>query len=118
MSKHFTKISTTRLILAVTALIVVYFLTVGVVQTVRSHQLGQQEDRARAEIAQLQARYTRLEALEDYLTSDEYIEAVAREELGLVKPGEIGFVAISTVPAPTPAPGEAPPELWWDVLIR
>lgn len=118
MTKHLSKISTTRLILAITVLIVVYFLTVGVVHTVRSHQLGQREDSARAEIEQLLARHQRLEALKDYLNSDEYIEAVAREQLGFVREGEIGFVAISTVPAPTPAPGQAPPELWWDVLIR
>ncbi|NLS44906.1 MAG: septum formation initiator family protein [Firmicutes bacterium] len=28
----------------------------------------------------------------DYLSSDEYIEKIAREKLGLVKPGEIQFI--------------------------
>jgi hypothetical protein len=66
----------------------------------------------------LERRYDRLTALKEYLNSDEYIEAIAREQLGLVRKGETGFVAISTVPSPTPAPGEEPPSLWWDVLIR
>ena len=118
LSKHLPAISTTRVVLAVTALIVVYFLITGVVSSVRSHQLHQQEGRLRAEIEQLQARHERLAALEEYLNSDEYIEAVAREQLGLVREGETGFVAISTAPLPTPPPNQAQPELWWDVLIR
>jgi cell division protein DivIC len=105
-------------VLAVTAFIVVYFLVTGVVGFVRSHQLHQREARLQTEIGQLQARHERLKALEDYLNSDEYIEAVAREQLGLVREGETSFVAISTAPVPTPAPDQVQPELWWDVLIR
>lgn len=90
----------------------------GAVNAIRAHQLRQQEDRLREDIQDLQSRYNRLQALEDYLNSDEYVESVAREELGLVKRGEEGIVAISSVPAPTPAPDEGEPSLWWDVLIR
>lgn len=97
---------------------VVYFLIAGAVNTVRSHQLHQQEDQLRSDIQQLELRYQRLQALKEYLNSDEYIEAVAREQLGLVREGETGFVVISTVPTPTPAPEQAEPELWWDLLIR
>lgn len=99
-------------------LVAVYFLVAGAFNTVRSHNLRREESQLRTEIQQLQTRYQRLEALKEYLNSDEYIEAVAREQLGLVREGEIGFVGISSVPAPTPAPGQAEPELWWDVLIR
>ncbi len=101
-----------------TAVVVIYFLVTGAVNAVRSHQLRQEEGRVRAEIEQMQARYQRLEALRDYLNSDEYIEAVAREQLGLVREGETGFVAISTVPPPAANPDAPQPELWWDVLIR
>jgi cell division protein FtsB len=106
------------LVLLVTALAVAYFLVTAALGGVRSYQLHQREDRLRAEIQELQARYERLEALRDYLNSDEYIEAAAREQLGLVRQGEIGFITISSQPSPTPAPGEDRPELWWDVLIR
>jgi len=118
VSKRFPKISTARLIVLGTALIAVYFLATGGVNTIRAHQLRQQEDRLQADVQDLQARYGRLQALRDYLNSDEYVESVAREELGLVKKGEEGIVVISSAPAPTPAPGEAEPSLWWDVLIR
>ncbi|MDO8616546.1 MAG: septum formation initiator family protein [Dehalococcoidia bacterium] len=102
----------------ITAVVVVYFLVGAAFNTIRSHQLGQQESQLQAEIGQLQGRYQRLQALKEYLASDEYVETVAREQLGLVRKGETGFIAISTVLSPTPAPGQPQPELWWDILIR
>lgn len=112
------QITTVRVIITVTALMALYFVAVGTLNAVRSHQLRQEETRIQADMRDLEARYERLTALNEYLNSDEYIESVAREQLGLVRKGETGFVAISTVPSPTPAPGEEPPSLWWDVLIR
>jgi cell division protein DivIC len=96
---------------------VVYFLGSGAVNLVRSHQLSQQEGQLQSQIDDLETRYQRLSALEQYLNSDEYIEAVAREQLGLVKPGESAFIAIPAQPSATPAPGEES-DLWWDTLIR
>lgn len=105
--------------LAVTALAVVYFLVSGAFNAIRSQQLRGEQGRLETEVQGLQERYQRLQALEDYLDADEYIEAVAREQLGLVRPGETGFVVISTVPSPTPDPAQAADQpLWWDVLIR
>jgi cell division protein FtsB len=118
MSKRLPRISAANVILFMAAVIAVYFLATGAVNAIRAHQLRQEEGRLEADIADLQARYGRLEALKGYLNTDEYIEAVAREQLGLVERGETGIVVISTVPAPTPAPDEESPTLWWDVLIR
>lgn len=106
-----------------TALVVTYFLVSGALQAVRSYQLGQEEGRLEEELRQSQERYRRLEALRDYLSSDEYIETVAREQLGLVRPGEQGIVVIAPAPTPTPQPGpdgeaSPPQELWWEELIR
>lgn len=117
-AKHLPGLSAGKLILLVTAVAITYFLVTAALGTVRSYQLHQREERLRAEIQELQLRYERLQALKDYLNSDEYIEAAAREQLGLVREGEIGFIAISSQPAPTPAPGAPHPNLWWDVLIR
>jgi cell division protein FtsL len=100
-----------------TALIVVYFLATFAMNVIQSRQLDAEEARLMAEIDELSARYERLQKLEEYLNSDAYIESVAREQLGLVKEGEVSFVAISTVPTPTPAPGEEPP-VWWQALAR
>jgi cell division protein FtsL len=112
------RISASRIIFLLTVVIVAYFLVTGAFNAIRSHNLRQEQGRLQADIEGLQGRYQRLQALKEYLNSDEYIESVAREQLGLVRQGETGFVAISTVPSPTPAPDEADRGLWWDVLIR
>lgn len=118
VSKHLPRISTARIVLAISALVAAYFLVTAAFTAIRSHQLGEQGAQIRAEIHDLQSRYARLQALREYLDSDEYIEAVAREQLGLVRPDEVAFVVISTVPTPEPEEGERDSELWWDVLIR
>ncbi len=119
MLKHLPRISSARIVLGVTAIIVGYFLVMGAVTALRSSQLSDREDRLRAEIAELQQRYERLELLRQYLGSDEYIEAVAREQLGLVREGENGIVVISAAPSSAPDP-DAPQEseLWWEMLTR
>lgn len=38
------------------------------------------------------------------LNTPEYIERVAREQLGLVRPGEIAIMLVRPTPAPTPIP--------------
>ena len=104
-----------------TAVIVGYFLVTGATTALRSRKLSEREDRFRVEIAGLQQRYDRLEALREYLDSDEYIEAVAREQLGLVNEGETSIVVIPAAPASTPTSGSDAPaegELWWETLIR
>ena len=106
------------MVIGVTVLIVVYFLFTFAGNAIKGHQLNQQENQLNDEIASMQDQYQRLQALEQYMKSDEYIEAVAREQLGLVKPGETGIVAVPTQPSPTPAPDSANPDLWWEALIR
>lgn len=118
MPKRFVQFSPVKIVLGVTAIIVVYFLATFATNFVRDRQLNSQEARLQADIDSMQERYERLQALEDYLKSDEYVEDVAREQLGLVKEGETAFVAIPTQPTPTPVPGESDLDLWWDVLIR
>jgi cell division protein DivIC len=117
--KRFPRISGTQIVLGLTALIVGYFLVSGATSVLRASRLSEREDRLEAEIAGLQQRYERLEALRQYLGSDEYVEAVAREQLGLVSEGETSIVVISTAPSPTPGPDQPEEdELWWQTLIR
>jgi cell division protein DivIC len=118
VSKRLPRISAAQIVIGVTALVVGYLLVGFVLNVVHDEQLDQQEAQLSADIEHLEARYERLQALKEYITSDEYIEAVAREELGLVREGETGFVVISSQPEPTPAPGSEDGGLWWDVLIR
>jgi len=115
-------------VLLVTAVVVVYLVFTAASNAIQSVQLGQDEDRLRDEVQRLEERYHRLSALRDYLNSDEYIEWVARRELGLVGPGETGIIV---QPAPTPAPSEGEGEAdqgsqaeqgqqqgrWWEDII-
>ena len=118
MSKRLPKISSARIVLALTAVIAGYFLVTGATTALQSRQLSEREDRLQAEISGLQQRYDRLDSLREYLASDEYTEAVAREELGLVRPGETSIVVIPTTASPTPAPGDGDDDLWWEALIQ
>ncbi len=119
MLRRFPRITGTRIVLGVTALIVGYFLVTGATTALRASRLSEREGRLEAEIAGLQQRYERLEALRQYLASDEYVEAVAREQLGLVREGETSIIVISTAPSPTPDPDQPEEdELWWQTLIR
>lgn len=121
MFRHLPKVSSARIVLGLTVIIVGYFLVTGATSALRSSQLSDQQDRLRAEITDLQQRFERLEALREYLDSDEYIEAVAREQLGLVREGETSIVVIPAPPSPAPDGEEEEPEeseLWWETLIR
>lgn len=106
------------MVIGIAALIAVYFLFTFVGNTIKGRQLDLQEEALNSEIRVQQERYQELQALEQYLKSDEYIEAVAREQLGLVKPGETAFIAIPTEPSPTPDPNAPSSDLWWETLIR
>ncbi|MBI3997651.1 MAG: septum formation initiator family protein [Armatimonadetes bacterium] len=53
------------------------------------------------------------------LDTPEYVERLAREQLGLVRPGEIAVILVRPTPAPAPEPsskpaGDAPG--WWTRL--
>jgi cell division protein DivIC len=117
--KRFPKITGTRILLVTTALIVGYFLVIGATTALRSSRLGDREDRLSAEVAGLQQRYERLQALREYLSSEDYIETVAREQLGLVRQGETSIIVISTAPSPTPTPSKPEEDdLWWEEIIH
>jgi len=115
-------------VLLATAVVVVYLIFTGVSNAIQSFQLEEDEDRLRDEVQGLEERYGRLSALRDYLNSDEYIEWVARRELGLVGPGEMGII-VQSEPALVPSEGQAEGEegsqaeqgqqqgLWWEDTI-
>ena len=60
------------------------------------------------------------------LNTPEYIERIAREQLGLVKPGEVAVILVAPSPAPAVTdvrpelakPGAPLPDPWWTRLWR
>ncbi|MDI6856968.1 MAG: septum formation initiator family protein [Dehalococcoidia bacterium] len=110
-----------RTIVIVAAVVVGYLLFSTVNATLNSYRLAGDEEKARRDIAELEARYEKLVAIREYLSSDEYIEGMARRMLGLVKPGETLVKVTSpqgeTGPidgTPTPEPGD---RAWWEELF-
>jgi cell division protein FtsB len=116
------------LVLLATAAVVVYFIFTAASDAIQSFQLGQDEESLRDEVQGLQEHYDRLSALRDYMNSDEYIEWMARHELGLVGPGETGII-VQSAATPVPSEGEgeeaqgSQAELgqqqgrWWEDII-
>jgi len=64
-------------------------------------------DLAEAQLAAIQAENVRLEREIEALQTPQEIERLAREQFGLVQPGEVGYVVV--VP-PGSTPAEPPPE--------
>jgi cell division protein FtsB len=80
-------------------------------------QLLAQRDR----ISSLEGRLLQLRSENELLSEDverlsnpKELEVLARERLGLVKPGERAYFVEPTKPKPTAAPKDAPQASWWD----
>lgn len=79
-------------------------------------RLARERDELRLQNAQLREEIR-------LLNTPEYIERLAREQLGLVRPGEIAVILVK--PGPTPDPPESAPRReveeqrpWWVRLLR
>src|SRR5690606_39855404 len=80
----------------------------------QSFRLRESERVLFAEVQTLRQQHAELGGLAAYLESDEYVEAFARQQFGLVKPGE----TLVTVDAPTTSgAARTPGERWWEALF-
>ncbi len=68
-----------------------FVLFSGVIGLLQANSLDDRIADTRAEIAKLQQDSDELAALVAWLDSDAYIERIAREDLGMVRPGEESF---------------------------
>jgi cell division protein DivIC len=84
-------------------------------------RLGRERDDLRRQNVQLREEIR-------LLNTPEYVERIAREQLGLVKPGEVAVILVAPTPAPVApagpdANGSSPVgseqhESWWTRLLR
>ena len=72
--------------------IIACFTVLLVMQFYTLWQLRQEESHLQQQITELQKRNAELEAEKQRLQDPKEIEALAREKLGLVKPGEVPYV--------------------------
>ena len=104
----------THMVLVVALLLLGLFFYAGVQTAAQSYRLRAHEHEVFAQVQELRRQRAELQGLYTYLKSDEYIEAFARQQFGLVKPGEI----LVQVDAPPPAPVQRRPgEKWWEALF-
>ncbi len=78
--------------LCVCVLVLVYFAVSFLRQEKRMRELNAENALLQQELSELQLQRSALEGDLENASTDEYIERVAREELGFVKEGEIKFV--------------------------
>lgn len=77
------------------AVAILYVGYIFVQQQIRLHDLRVEEKEVAAEIEQAQQENEELTHVMDIMDTDEYIEKVARQKLGFVKPDEQVFVDTS-----------------------
>ena len=103
-----------HIVMAVAALLLALFAYSAVQTAAQSYRLRESQRALEGELMELRHQLAELEGLRSYLASDEYIEAVARQQFGLVRPGEIAV----TVEGPQGSAAEqAPGQRWWEALF-
>ena len=112
------RLSLPRVVLLLAALVVGYLLFSVASDVLLSHRLDRDEQRLQQEIVELRRHQRELEAIREYLRTDEYVEGVARRVLGLVGPGEMLVVVSSSAPTATPesSASERGDRPWWEAL--
>ncbi len=96
---------------------VIFVLIIIGGKAVQGYEMRREARAIQQRVEQLRQENRRLSDELDYLRSDEYIEKVAREELGLVRPGDVAVAIIqpndrkgdqALAPTPTPSPTPTP----------
>ena len=113
------RLSIAQIVLVLAIAVVGYFAFAAVGDTLLSQRVNRDEQQLRQEVVALQQDQAKLEAIREYLWTDEYVEGVARRLLGLVRDGE-SLVIVSpsgtATPAPEPSAGDQAPLRWWERL--
>ena len=106
-----------QMVFAVAALLLGLFLYAGVQTATHTNRLRSDVDDLQAEVYDLRVQRSELEGLRWYLRSDEYVEAVARAEFGLVRPGETAVVVDAAGDDHPDRPSREPGQRWWEALF-
>jgi|SRR3954468_21927704 len=107
--------------------LLLYALAMTGQKAVENYQLNQQANALRTQIVDLRTQNVQLQQQIEQARTDAAIETIAREQLGLIKPGDHPLVLIpdgsrppsaasATTPQPAPAP-EATWRQWWNYFF-
>lgn len=106
-----------QMVFAVAALLLGLFLYAGVQTASHTFRLQSEVDDLQVEVYDLRVQRAELEGLREYLRSDEYVEAVARAEFGLVRAGETAVVVDAAGDDHPERPTREPGQRWWEALF-
>jgi cell division protein FtsB len=88
--------------LGILALACVLLLIQTAQRAVASYQMTRDVEAARKELAEMKQRNVELQAQINKYRSDAYVEKVAREELNMVRPGDVPVIVLAPTPEATP----------------
>jgi cell division protein FtsB len=108
------------LYLGILALACILLLTQTAQRAVDSYQKAREVEVARKEVAEAKQRNVELQAKINKYRSDTYVEKVAREELNMVRPGDVPVIVLAPTPEampvgtprPAPTPVGSVPQQW------
>jgi cell division protein DivIC len=95
--------------LLIAAIVLLVLIAIGE-RAVQNYEMQQEAKTAERRVEQLKKENQALNQQLEYYRSDQYIEKMAREELGLVRPGDVAVAIVGTpgtvtselLPTPTP----------------
>ena len=115
--------------IVITIAVILVLVVIGG-KAVQGYDMRQEARALEQRIEQLRKQNRQLSNELDYYRSDEYIEKVAREELGLIRPGEVSIALVlpedkralssqaTPTPLPTTVPSATPLPIWQKWLYR
>ncbi len=115
-----------RLVAVAGLAVLAYFLFSLSDLVISKHRLDERLTSLQSEVSRLEAESKDLEREVAWLQTDEAVEALAREELGWVKPGETGVAAVSPTAVAVPETaastkiklGHEPNwQRWWHLFV-
>jgi cell division protein FtsL len=114
-----------RLAAALVVPLVLYALVATGQKAVDNYRLNREAEALRSQVIALRAENIQLQQDIEQSRTDTAIETIAREQLGLVKPGDHPLVLVpppgQAAAAPTPVPTPPTPQptwrQWWEYLF-
>ena len=107
-------ISAQQILNVVMVAIAIFLLAVLAQRIATSIVLWRQTQVLQAEVDAQRTETGRLEKRKRYVQTDEYVEAVARRDMKMAKPGEVAVIATL---APAPQPTGAASRDWWEQVV-
>ena len=105
-----------RVVFLLCAALALYFGAMVAGNGIQGYRLNREQSQIQRDIASYQEQTRLMQGLLEYMKSNDYVEYVARRDLGMVMPGEPNVVVISPQPQ-TAASSEEAATRWWQTLL-